>query len=412
MTSMPDPAPKVSARVSTQTPETGHLDPAIEHAQLIFREAWNDLETQVGRESLRFPKEIIWLNGAPGSGKGTNTPFILRERSITAPPIVVADLLNSAEFQKIKDSGNLVGDREVIGLMLRKLLNPIYLDGVIVDGFPRTKVQVETLKLFYQKMLELRKLYAKTSQAVNFPSPVFRITVLFVEEKESVERQLKRGRQVIAHNQRVRDTGVGEELEERATDSSEEAGRKRYRIFKEAAFEALHNLKKHFHYHVINAQGDIASVEKNIMKEFQYQSSLELDSEVLDLINHVPLASDIVLAARQNLVRRLESYERENGAVLKTVIDTIARDFMPVILNHAITGLAKITTENELFANPLAIAMLIDIFNERGYRSTATVEARDIPARINPHTNEIFCIKRPRYRFEIRFQGSVIRRGH
>jgi adenylate kinase len=31
--------------------------------------------------------------GAPGSGKGTNTPFILRERGITAPPIVMSDLL-------------------------------------------------------------------------------------------------------------------------------------------------------------------------------------------------------------------------------------------------------------------------------------------------------------------------------
>ncbi len=407
---MPEPAPQ--APVRAPAPETGHLDPAIEHAQLIFRDVWHDLEVQIGRESLRFPKEIIWLNGAPGSGKGTNTPFILRERSITAPPIVVADLLNSAEFKRIKDSGNLVGDREVIGLMLRKLLSPVYVDGVIVDGFPRTKVQVETLKLFYQNMLELRKQYANTNLAMHFPTPVFRITVLFVEEKESVERQLKRGRQVVAHNQRVHDTGVGEPLEERATDFSEEAARKRYRIFKEAAFEALHNLKKHFHYHVINAQGDIASVEQNIIKEFQYQSSLELDPEVLDLINHVPLASDIVLAARQNLVRRLESYERDNTALLKSVIDTIGRDFMPVILNHAITGLAKITTENDLFANPLAIAMLIDIFNERGYRSTATVEARDIPARIDPHTHEISCIKRPRYRFEIRFQGSVIRRGH
>jgi len=90
----------------------------------------------------------------------------------------------------------------------------------------------------------------------------------------------------------------------------------------------------------------------------------------------------------------------------------MAHEMMPVILNHAITGLCKITTENDLFANPTAIAMLIDVFNERGFRATATIEARDIPSRINPHTNEIFCIKRPRYRFEIRFQGSVIRRGH
>jgi adenylate kinase len=84
---------------------------------------------------------------------------------------------------------------------------------------------------------------------------------------------------------------------------------------------------------------------------------------------------------------------------------------MPAILIHGITGLAKITTENQIFAEPLAMNMLIDVFNERGYRATGTVEARDIPSRIDPATNYIVCIKRPRYRFEIRFAGSVIRRG-
>jgi adenylate kinase len=304
----------------TIKPETAHFDPAVEHAQSLFREIWQDLESSIGREGLRFPKEIIWLNGAPGSGKGTNTPFILRERGITAAPIVVADLLNSVEFKRIKDSGNLVGDREVIGVLLRRLLDPIYVNGVVVDGFPRTKVQVEFLKLFHQKMLSLRRTYAGTSMAMSFPSPVFRITVLYVEEKESIERQLKRGRQIIAHNQRVRETGVGELLEERTTDTNEDASRKRYRIFKEAAFHALNDLKRHFHFHIINAQGDLASVEKNIQNEFQYQSALELDQETLDLINQVPLASDLVLNARQNLVRRLESYQMEYNDLFRKVI--------------------------------------------------------------------------------------------
>ena len=39
-----------------------------------------------------FPKEIMWLGGAPGSGKGTNTPFILRERGLTAPPLVISEV--------------------------------------------------------------------------------------------------------------------------------------------------------------------------------------------------------------------------------------------------------------------------------------------------------------------------------
>jgi adenylate kinase len=387
------------------------MEPAVEESALIFREAWNGLLAERGKENLRFPKEIIWFGGAPGSGKGTNTPFILRERGISAPPIVTSDLLETPEMKRIKDAGNLVGDRDVVALLFRRLLEPIYVNGVLVDGFPRTRIQVECLKLFYQKLLELRNEFRATPLTPFFPKPVFHIAILYCEEKESVERQMKRGRLALGHNQRVAETGVGTLIEERATDFSEEAARKRYRLFMEHTYGVLQSLKQVFHFHIINAQGEIAAVEKNIIKEFAYQSSLELEEETLDAINHIPVASDIVLNARQHLVRRLDSYLRDHEELFKRVIGVIDQEFMPAILIHGITGLAKITTENQIFADPLAMNMLIDVFNERGYRATGTVEARDIPSRIDPATNYIVCIKRPRYRFEIRFAGSVIRRG-
>jgi adenylate kinase len=65
--------------------------------------------------------------------------------------------------------------------------------------------------------------------ATRFPH----IMVLFVDEAESVARQLKRGRQVVAHNEEVTRSGGGELWEERATDSSETLARNRYRVFKE-----------------------------------------------------------------------------------------------------------------------------------------------------------------------------------
>ena len=98
------------------------LEPILEESAAIFREVWAGILAEFGKENLRYPREIIWFGGAPGSGKGTNTPFILRERSINAPPIVTSDLLTSPAMQKIKDQGGLVGDREVVGLLLRKLL--------------------------------------------------------------------------------------------------------------------------------------------------------------------------------------------------------------------------------------------------------------------------------------------------
>jgi adenylate kinase len=386
-------------------------DAVREQAATVFRTAWASIHDRVERGEARLPREIIWLGGAPGSGKGTNTPFILRERGIAVPPLVTSDLLASPEMQRIKDAGNLVGDADVVRLLFERLLDPAHATGVVVDGFPRTRVQVECVKMLYQRMLDLRAAHRHDTLAAIFPKPIFQIVVLYVEEKESVERQLKRGRAIIAHNQRVRETGVGTPMEERATDMAEEACRKRYRVFMEQTYGVLQSLKQHFHFHVINAQGDLASVERAIITEFQYQSSLELDDETFDAIHLIPLASEIVIAARQHLVERLEGYQRDHAVLFKRVVSVIERDFVPVILLHAITGLAKITSENELFSDPLAIAMLVDVLNERGYRTSATVEQRDVPVRMDPVTHCIICAHKPRYRFELRFQGSQIRRG-
>jgi adenylate kinase len=96
-------------------------DLEIKDAQLIFNHVWKQLEADLGRDQLRFPKELILLGGAPGAGKGTNTDFIRELRGITAEPIVVSALLDSPEAQKLKAQGGMVGDREVVGILIRKL---------------------------------------------------------------------------------------------------------------------------------------------------------------------------------------------------------------------------------------------------------------------------------------------------
>ena len=79
-------------------------DLEVKDAHIIFNSVWASLEDELGEENLRFPKEIFWLNGAPGAGKGTNTDFIMQYRDLTAPPLVVSGLLKSPEAQKMKDA--------------------------------------------------------------------------------------------------------------------------------------------------------------------------------------------------------------------------------------------------------------------------------------------------------------------
>lgn len=387
-------------------------DASSAQAMAIFQSAWSPIESRVESGASRLPREIIWLGGAPGAGKGTNTPFILRERGITARPIVTSDLLDAPVMRALKDAGNLVGDADVVRLLFERLLDPAHTTGVLVDGFPRTRVQVECVKLLYRKIVSLRAATRGTPRAHLFPRPSFEIVVLYVGEKDSVARQLARGQETAAHNQRVRDTGIGELLEERATDVSEEACRKRYRVFMDQTYDVLQSLKQIFHFHVINAQGDIPSVERAIINEFCYQSSLELDEETFDAVRHIPLASEIVVSARQRLVERLEGYQREHARLFHQVIAVIDRDVVPAILIQAVTGLARLTSDNELFDEPVARRMLVDILNERGYRTSATVEMREVPTRVDPVTHNIVLSNKPRYHFEVHFQGSQIRRGH
>jgi adenylate kinase len=386
-------------------------DLEIKDAHVIFQSAWHDLEAEYGHEYLRFPKEIILLGGAPGAGKGTHTAFIAKARSLTCAPIVMSALLDSSEARALKDAGHMVGDREVVGLLLRELLRPEYHDGVIIDGFPRTTVQVECLKLLVDQMHALRREFFNTPLSIHFRQPTIHIMVLFVEEKESIARQLKRGRETLAHNDEVRRSGMGRLSEDRPTDHDETLARRRYQAFKEQTWDALRSLEEIFHYHLVNAQGSIQTVEQNILRELQYQSTLELDPRTVERLRGVPVASEIIVHARQELVKRLDSYELEYRDLFAKVITFIERKMMPIVLRHAISGVAQINTEDPVLEDPLALAMLIDVFSERGYHAVVDIHRLDVPERFDLETGAISCTSKKVYRIQIRFQGSEIRWG-
>lgn len=389
----------------------GLRDLEVKDAQIIFQSVWSELEEEIGREHLCFPREILWLNGAPGSGKATHTKTAMEYRDFTAAPIVVSDLLQSPEAIKRKDAGMLAGDKEVTSLIIRELLNPVYQNGAVVDGYPRSLVQVECLKLLYNQLNELRLEHKRTSLNTRFPKPQFHILVLFIDEAESVKRQIFRGQQAMQHNEDVANSGVGQLQEVRKTDLDEDAARNRYRTFKDVTYESLKSLREVFFYHYINAHGTIEEVRTRIIDELRYQSSLELDQRTYDRLSNIPIASEITRHARQELIKRLDEYERSQSELFATVVGIVQEKFMPIIVRHAISGLAHVNTENTVFDNPVALAMLIDVFSERGYHAVVDICREEVPVQVNQKTFQIECKTKKVYRVSVRFAGSEIRRG-
>jgi adenylate kinase len=387
------------------------LDLEVKDARVIFSASWDSLEEEVGRENLRFPKEIILLGGAPGAGKGTQTEFINQTRGLTCPPIVISDLLTTPEMEKLKSQGVMVGDKEVLTVLLRKLLEPTYRDGVVLDGFPRTPVQVECLKLLVDKIGELHDQFANTVLAIHFRRPTIHAMVLFVSESTSIARQIGRGREIAEHNKKVAETGDGAPIELRATDLSEDLVRRRYQVFKEQTWTALTSLRQLYHYHFVNAEGPIGEVQANILKELKYQSSLELDPRTFQRLRVLPLAEEIVVHGRQELVKRLDSYELEHPQLLGQIVELVSSKFMPIITRHALSGRAHVNSSDPIFNEPLAIPMLIDLFSERGYHAVVDKTIQQVPERVDLKTGEIKFRTNAVYRIQVFFEASKIRRG-
>jgi len=392
-------------------PNEPNHDLEIKDAKVIFRSVWEYLEEKYTHKELRFPKEIILLGGAPGAGKGTQTEFIMKARGFTCEPIVISALLDSPEAKAIKDKGSMVGDREVIGILFEKMLDPQFIDGCVLDGFPRTQVQVECMKMLVDKFNQLHREFQETPLALSFRQPTIHVMVLFVTEKVSIERQLSRGIRGLAHNKEVRETGIGEIIDVRATDLDEDMARHRYRTFKEKTWSALQSLKEIYFYHFINAEGDIDDVEQNIKAELQYQSSLELEPQTFDRLRPIPLASEIVVHSRQDLVRRLDTYVVEHSELFNQVIELVKVRFMPIVLRHSISGYSIVNSEDQLLEDPLAMAMLIDIFSERGYHAVVDIQRADVPEVFDLETGKITCRSKKIWRIRITFAGSEIRRG-
>ena len=95
----------------------------------------------------------IVLLGAPGSGKGTqaeNLSKILGIPSISTGKIIRDEIKSESPLgvaaKTAAESGQLVPDDVVSGMVKKRLCCPDCLSGFILDGYPRTIVQAETLE--------------------------------------------------------------------------------------------------------------------------------------------------------------------------------------------------------------------------------------------------------------------------
>jgi adenylate kinase len=171
----------------------------------------------------------IILLGGPGAGKGTQGDYICAQFKI--PKISTGDMLRAAvkagtklglEAKKVMDSGGLVSDDIILGLIKERITEPDCAAGYLFDGFPRTIPQAEGL------------------DAINVD--IDKVVELVVDDEEIVQRMS--GRRVhpgsgrtyhVAFNPPVKadvDDLTGEPLEQR-DDDREETVRKRLAVYHE-----------------------------------------------------------------------------------------------------------------------------------------------------------------------------------
>ncbi len=206
----------------------------------------------------------IILLGAPGVGKGTQAKVITQKYKI--PQISTGDMLRNAikngtelglKAKMVMDSGALVSDEIVIGLVRERLKDNDCQNGYLFDGFPRTIAQANSLK--------------EAGVTINY------VIEIDVPEEEIVNRLS--GRRIHVASGRAYhmiysppkkngfDDVSGDLLIQRE-DDKEETIRHRLSVYKKqtAPLIAYYSKENNVHYFKVNGNQDVSNVTKQIFE--------------------------------------------------------------------------------------------------------------------------------------------------
>jgi len=151
------------------------------------------------------------LLGPPGAGKGTQAKILQEKYGLKQ--LSTGDMLRAEvkagtplgqQAKAIMDSGELISDTIIIGMIANAITQPECANGVIFDGFPRTVAQAEAL----DKMLSEKG------------RPLTAVIQLVVDEEALISR---------LHNRIKEMTAAGETVR---TDDNEETLRHRLDVYR------------------------------------------------------------------------------------------------------------------------------------------------------------------------------------